>query len=421
MTKNNLLYYLTYLFVISLFTYLFYLSTKYVINYWTFSQAHINYSDGFVKRGLFGTVALFLEKNLNIKFIYSFNFFFIIFYSANIILFFLILKKYIIFKFIFLFLALSPTLILFGFNDLGGYQRFDAISIFIILLHTLCVSLYRSKKINFESYKTKFKFLIFPLVGISLFIHEIQMWSIPFHFFLIYMIYKERNENLINILILFFILFILSLVVFVFPSDQESILSMYNKLSNKEDLWKVPIIAASSSKGNLDIVIIELQKNLLNLYNLKINIFFLFLSVIPINLLMYFFNIKKFILIKEKNIFLYFYLALIPYLAFFAIGDTGRWIHLVSITSFAFFSQYPVNQIAEPKDYFKINFSNIFIIIILIVYSFFIRMPHGGNYEEKNIGIWGGINKKFIALYNVYFSKKLEDDFNLNKRFKRTK
>ena len=59
MIKNNLLYYGTLLFVLILFTYLFYLSTSYIINFWTFSQAHINYSDGFVKRGLFGTIAIF--------------------------------------------------------------------------------------------------------------------------------------------------------------------------------------------------------------------------------------------------------------------------------------------------------------------------------------------------------------------------
>ena len=101
MTKNNLLYYLTYLFVITLFAYLFYLSTKYIINYWTFSQAHINYSDGFVKRGLFGTLALFLENNFKIKFVNTFNFF-IAFYLINIILF-LIIKQYSTFNYIFIF------------------------------------------------------------------------------------------------------------------------------------------------------------------------------------------------------------------------------------------------------------------------------------------------------------------------------
>ena len=163
MTKNNILYYLTYLFVITLFAYLFYLSTKYIINSWTFSQAHINYSNGFVKRGLFGTIALLLENNYKIKFVNTFNIFFIFFYLANIILFFLIIKQYSKFFYIFIFLALSPTLILFSFNDLGGYQRFDVVSIFLILFHTYLIYLYRSGKINFKSYKNKFYFIIFPI------------------------------------------------------------------------------------------------------------------------------------------------------------------------------------------------------------------------------------------------------------------
>ena len=105
MTKNNILYYLTYLFVITLFAYLFYLSTKYIINSWTFSQAHINYSNGFVKRGLFGTIALLLENNYKIKFVNTFNIFFIFFYLANIILFFLIIKQYSKFFYIFVYLC----------------------------------------------------------------------------------------------------------------------------------------------------------------------------------------------------------------------------------------------------------------------------------------------------------------------------
>ena len=75
MTKNKTLFYILFFFVLSLFIYLFYLSTQYIINFWTFSQAHINYSDGFVKRGLFGTFAIYLENKLQIEFINTFNLF----------------------------------------------------------------------------------------------------------------------------------------------------------------------------------------------------------------------------------------------------------------------------------------------------------------------------------------------------------
>ena len=420
MTKNNILYYLTYLFVISLFVYLFYLSTKYIINYWTFSQAHINYSDGFVKRGLFGTIALFLENNYKIKFVNTFNIFFIFFYLTNIILFFLIIKQYSKFFFIFIFLALSPTLILFSFNDLGGYQRFDVISIFLILFHTYLIYLYRLGKIDFRSYKNKFYFIIFPIFLVSLFIHEIQFWSIPFHFFMIKNIYDEKNITNKKFYICFLFLIVASIIVFLYPVSQQSISSMVEKLSDR-DIWPGAMTVASSSEGNISIINYEIKTNLLNLYNLKINLFFLFMGVIPINVLIYYFNKIKLINIKNSKIYLYFYLSVIPYLTFFAIGDTGRWLHIISITSFSFLGQHPIDKTKQFMSKSRFFLSKILLFITLIIYCFFVRLPHCCNLEEKKITIWGGLNKKFEAVYKIYFNNLKDEKFNLNKRFKKNK
>ena len=418
MTKNNLLYYLTYLFVITLFAYLFYLSTKYIINYWTFSQAHINYSDGFVKRGLFGTLALFLENNFKIKFVNTFNFFFIAFYLINIILFFLILKQYSTFNYIFIFLALSPTLMLFSFNDLGGYQRFDSISIFLILFHTYLVYLYRLEKIDFKNYNKKFFFIIFPIFFISIFIHEIQCWSIPFHFFIIKNLYDEQKIKYNKLYIFFGLLVLASLIVFLYPVSDQTINSMVEKLTEKE-LWIGAITVASSSEGNINIINSEIKTNLLNLYNLKINLFFLIVGVIPIKILIFLLNQKKIINIKHNKIYMYFYLSIIPYLAFFAIGDTGRWLHIISITCFGFLGQYPLDKSKPFYESPRSLISRILFFIILIIYCFFIRLPHAGNLEEKKITIWGGLHKKFEAVYKIYFINVKDDKFNLNKRFKK--
>ena len=420
MTKNNILYYLTYLFVISLFVYLFYLSTKYIINYWTFSQAHINYSDGFVKRGLFGTIALFLENNYKIKFVNTFNIFFIFFYLTNIILFFLIIKQYSKFFLIFIFLALSPTLILFSFNDLGGYQRFDVISIFLILFHTYLIYLYRSGKINFKSYKNKFYFIIFPIFLVSLFIHEIQFWSIPFHFFMIKNIYDEKNITSKNLYICFLLLIMASIIIFLYPVSQQSINSMVENLSDK-NIWTDAMTVGASSEGNISIISYEIKTNLLNLYNLKINLFFLFMGVIPMNVLIYYFNKRKLIDIKNNKIYLYFYLSVIPYLTFFAIGDTGRWLHIISIVSFSFLGQYPIDKTKKLINKSNFILSKILLFIILIVYCFFVRLPHCCNLEEKKITIWGGLHKKFEAVYKIYFNNLKDEKFNLNKRFKKNK
>jgi len=418
MTKNNVLYYITFLFVISLFIYLFFLSTNYVINYWTFSQAHINYSDGFVKRGLFGSIALILENKLNIKFINTFNIFFILFYLTNIILYFKLIKKYSNHFLIFIFFALSPTLILFSFNDLGGFQRFDTISIFLILLHSFFVNLYRSKKNTFEKYRRNFIYIIFPIILISIFVHEIQCWSIPFHFFLIKAIFDEKKISLKGIFFYFFILLIASMFVFLYPVDQQTIISMIDKLPNR-NLWTGAISVASSLEGNINIISYEIKTNLLNFYNFKINLFFLISGVIPINFIIFYLNKKKIIYIINKNIYFYFYLSIIPYLTFFAIGDTGRWLHLISIVSFGFLTQYPIFKNNHNLVKNKFSFLKFFIFIILIVYCFFIRLPHGGNLQEKKISIWGGLYKKFEAVYMIYFKETKEDKFNFNKRFKK--
>jgi hypothetical protein len=418
MTKNNILYYLTYLFVITLFAYLFYLSTKYIINSWTFSQAHINYSNGFVKRGLFGTIALLLENNYKIKFVNTFNIFFIFFYLANIILFFLIIKQYSKFFYIFIFLALSPTLILFSFNDLGGYQRFDVISIFLILFHTYSIFLYRSGKINFKSYKNKFYFIIFPIFLASLFIHEIQFWSIPFHFFMIKNIYDENNIKNKNFYIFFLFLILASIIVFLYPVSQQTINSMIKGLGDR-NIWDSALVVASSSEGNISIINYEIRTNLLNLYNLKINLFFLFMGVIPINILIYFLNNRKLINIKNNKIYLYYYLSVIPYLTFFAIGDTGRWLHIISIVSFSFLGQYPIDKTKQFINKSRFFLSKILVFIILIIYCFFVRLPHCCNLEEKKITIWGGLHKKFEAVYKIYFNNLKDEKFDLNKRFQK--
>ena len=92
----------------------------------------------------------------------------------------MILRNYIKYNFILIFLALSPTLIIFSFNDLGGFQRFDVISIFLILFHSYIVNLFREKKITFQKYRRQFLLIIFPII---LFLFSYMKYSVgQFHF-----------------------------------------------------------------------------------------------------------------------------------------------------------------------------------------------------------------------------------------------
>ena len=163
------------MFLISVFSYVFYFSLTNIINYWTFTEIHINYSLGFSKRGFLGSIMLYLEsigvpKNI---------FFSIIFYLitvCNIFLFLNLLNRFVKNHiFFYIFFALNPALILFSFYDLGGYARSESFGIFTCLLHALFAQKFYSQKINYDKYLKLFLILVFPLSLITILIHELNI------------------------------------------------------------------------------------------------------------------------------------------------------------------------------------------------------------------------------------------------------
>ena len=416
-SRSNISFLIILSFISICFLYLFDLSLNHIINFWTFSQSHLNYSHGFVQRGLFGTIILFLEEAFKINTRYSFAIFFIIIYSLNALLFLIIIYKYRSYKFLLFFLGLSPTLIMFSFNDLGGYQRFDALSIFLMMLHSYFVFLYRSQKINLGKYLNIFNFTIFPMIMISLFVHEIQAWSLFFHFFINFMVLKEKKLSLFSLYIKIIISFLVVIFVFFYPVSQETINQMVNDLSSRE-IWLDAVRVAARTEGNLGIINYELKTNLFNFYNFKINLFFTLLSILPFNFFMIYYRNKN-IISFQKNSLIYLNLSVIPFLSYFAIGDTGRWINLISFTAFSFFAQFPFKKNIEDKLSKVFEIKKVLLFLIIFIYCFFNRLPHCCNLQEKNITIWGGVFKKVEAVYNIYIIKNKNKHYNFDERFKK--
>jgi hypothetical protein len=381
---------------------------------WSFSQAHMNYSYGFVKRGLFGTIMLLIEFFFSISAKKIFSIFFIILTTLNIFLFFKIIKKYSTNFLVLLFLALNPTLIMFSFNDLGGFQRFDAISIFAMLLHTLYAYNHNLKK-DVSLYKKKLFFVIFPIILISSFIHEIIIWSLPLHVLITLNSTKEDFKKIISYYLFFLIPII---IIFFAPVHDEIVQKMINDLSSR-NLFVDAIIPVSATKGNLQVLNYEIQTNLLNFYNFKINLFFIILSTLPFLFFINYLKNNNYLDVKINPYHLIF--AVFPYLTLFAIGDTGRWISLISFTSLTTMSQFPLKKKIEnfrvSKKIFLQSLFTLMIFITIFIYVFFIRMPHCCNLEKKGITIWGGISHKLYAFSKI-ISKDEDDFYNLNKRFK---
>jgi hypothetical protein len=412
--KYNLLFYILFFFVFFLFSSIFILSLFKIVNIWSFSQAHINYSYGFVKRGLFGTIMLLLEFFFSISAKKIFSIFFIILTTLNIFLFFKVIKKYSTNFLVLLFLALNPTLIMFSFNDLGGFQRFDAISIFAMLLHSLYAYNHNLEN-DVNLYKKKLFFVIFPIILISSFIHEIIIWSLPLHALITINSTKEDFKKIISYYLFFLIPII---IIFFFPVHDEVVQKMVNDLSSR-NLFVDAIIPVSATKGNLEILNYEIQTNLLNFYNFKINLFFIALSSLPYLLFLNYMTNKNYLYVKINSYYLI--IAIFPYLTLFAIGDTGRWISLISFTSLTFMSQFPLKKNIEifkiSKKIFVQGLFTLTLFIFIFIYVFFIRLPHCCNLEKKGITIWGGISHKLYVAYKI-ISKDQDDFYNLDKRFK---
>lgn len=413
--NNNYILYMCFFLVFLLYLSIFFLSSFKIVNFWSFSQAHISYSEGFIKRGLFGTIMFFFEKNFNVSTRNFFSIFHIVFYSTNIFLFFKLIKKYLSNKLLFIFFVFCPSLILFPFNDLGGYQRLDVLSITTMLIHSIIAESYYEKKINIVNYERFLFFILFPFIFVSILFHEIQIISLPLHFFITYGILNNRFSKTVKNY-LFFLVPIFC-VYFLYPNE-TSLIKLSQSVEQRE-IWIGAYLFHTKNLG-LDHYINEIKINILTIYNFKLHLLMVFFSTIP------FIIIFKYL--KRNRIFLYynksniFFFIVSPFFLGLIIGDFGRWVNLMSFAAFTYLSQFPLRKKLNDfkiydKDIYK-YFINLLILFIVIFYIFSIRIPHCCNLEEKNLNLFGGIIDKSTAIIKIILNFSEDDIYNLDKRFK---
>ena len=92
MAKKNLYYFAIIISIISIFFFIYIFSLQNIINLWTYSEVHLNYSQGFIRRGFIGEVIIFFDS-FGIKSNISFSTIFFFFYIFNALLFFKIYLK----------------------------------------------------------------------------------------------------------------------------------------------------------------------------------------------------------------------------------------------------------------------------------------------------------------------------------------
>jgi hypothetical protein len=397
------------LFLLSVFSYTFYFSLTNIINYWTYSEIHINYSLGFSKRGLLGSIMLFLENvGLSKKIFFS-----SIFYLTTIVNIFLFLNLINRFKknhiFIYIFFSLNPSLLLFSFYDLGGYARTEIFGIAICLLHAFFAQRFYYRIINSQKYFKLSLIIIYPITLITILIHELNILFLCFHFFTTFLIAKENKFKEIKnfkYLILFNFIFLIFIVILlaIHPFTKEFARELYNNLKYKDgtSFWIWDSIASSF----LERINSEIN-HMLNPSGAILLYFSTFIFYItPIFLVLV--KITK----KIKFYLIYILLSTLPFMLLFFIGrDWGRWIHIIIFVVFSFLIQFKEKKITIPKNWkFKIC---TYVFIIFVIFQFtFTRIPHCCNLVRLNLNVFGGIIPKIEVFYKIF-----NNDYDIKKRF----
>ena len=385
-----------------------YLSFSQIFSDYVYSDLLINYSGGFIRRGLLGELNfIFSEFTGNFSYTF-FAFVFSLMYFFQIFLFYILLKKYKNFQFLLTIIVFSPALLLFNIYDLTAFMRKDIFFNVAILIHAYYVSNLISSKYSLQYYNKLLLFVIIPFLFINSFIHEIQIFFICFHVLLSYVAYSSKNlkffkYKLANVYFILLVPFLLSLI---WNGDVTQI----NEIKKSYSEFSIPsYIAIDSLEGNFNYMIGGFLKHfILYTYVNFINLFLAFLlSIVMFFVIFHSFMITNFIKAKSdirKN-YIYFFLPCI--LIVIPGWDFGRWINIILIHMMSF---YFVFKIDDNKYFlhYKNNENMVFIIqsLLLVFVTMYIllwSMPVVCCYKETTIFHPGLFHEIVNLLIRIYY------------------
>jgi hypothetical protein len=312
-------------------------------NPYSFSELHVNYEGGFIRRGLLGQLSLFFSPYIN-----NVNFFGSIFsflYLSQIFLFMIIISKFKNYVILIIFFSLSPALILFNIYDPESYMRKDVFFNLAILLHTIFASRNIEFKKNINEYKNFLTYCLIPFLFINILIHEVQIFFISIHLLISFVVLNKNFKFFFKSFFakIYLVLVLPTILVFLNSGTPEQVLLITESLSQ----YGPQIIQAPFDimKGNINLMLGQILKVMVYYTYIDfINFFLAFLLSIVLFLSVFSFLIEKKVLIIKKSSLKIYGLFFIPlFLVFIAGTDFGRWLNIISIHIVAFFLIFRIN------------------------------------------------------------------------------
>tara|TARA_A100001011_G_scaffold14942_1_gene15709 strand:- start:32 stop:1249 length:1218 start_codon:yes stop_codon:yes gene_type:complete len=384
---------ISFLFYFLIFTYVYIFSLNNIINLWTFNELHINYSAGFLPRGLIGTIMLKLDT-LGFEKRIFFSSLFYIFTILNFLLFLNILKIKFKNVLIFIFFVLNPSFILFSFYDLGGYARLEIFGIFSILLHTYLALIADRQNEKLIFYNKYYFFLIIPILIANVLIHEVNFFLIPFHIILTWLIINQTSiYEKIKYYFPYLIFIPIALYFWFNPITAEKALLIFDQIENKQN-----INASIIESIGMPILFRSEFSYMINPLTNLFKYFFIFLFYLTPVLIMFHW-VDRF---TKRKIFLNILVILPLFLLFYIGRDWGRWIHIILFVVFCI-NIYLINK--RNNLIYKNKILVLFFTMLILFQFTFTRIPHCCNLVEKNISITGGIISKVIVFNNLINNK----------------
>ena len=367
---------------------------------WAYNELFINYSAGIIRRGLLGSIYLKLNDLFEVRPLNFFSPIFILLYSAQIFLFYKLLKKFKNYHLFYIPIVFSPALMLFSIYDQTVYLTKDIFTNLTILIH--CFYLVEKRKnFNIKNYNNFLLFLLIPIISLNILNHENQFFFIGIHLLLTSYTYSSEKVSEKNRKYLYYTIVLIPLSLVVFKLGNWEKLQIIN-----DSVEKFGVKVNDQLAGNINLSIGGFIKWHFFYHNVSsfINLFIcLILSLFMFFMIFQGFIKKEIFVMKEffkKNYLIYFF----PTLALFVFAlDHGRNINLILTHLIAFYLVLETNITKLNTYYFKLknNFVlNYFILIFIFFYIFLWYLPQSGGYS----GI-GQFNDSSSIIKNSLFSE----------------
>jgi hypothetical protein len=328
----------------------------------------INYSAGFIRRGLAGSVILGIAKCFGVNPGFVLNLFVTGLFFSNLGLIAHVIRSLSLMQ-TYWFLFAPAMFLMIPFDDM---ERKDSLFYFILLVHcTLCVR----KSAKLKVFQTH----ILPSVGIVVgLIHELYAFFIPYHLILIASTFgnKSQRTKTLSLNIIPILTFPLACIFRGTTSQTSQLIEGLWNLSPVGDFSAIEVMALPPKVIFGRVLEFFREPYSLGMYT------FIYITTNLITVFAFKFSLKK---IRHKNLFWAFIWAnALIFVMLWAGQDFGRWITLFSIHNFLLLAAL---QTEIPVSEGLLNISPLkwlTTIFLPIILSFSLFTNHVGEYPQES-------------------------------------